>query len=109
MKRGEIIIHKIPRKKIMDLAKVIAPKTKKKIIGIRSGEKLHEELLTTEEAKHSKEFDRYFVIEPEFPFWQKDNFKEGKPLPEEFKYSSDTNKEWLTKEELREILKNLEK
>ena len=109
MKGGEIFIPKIPSMKIMDLAKVIAPKTKKKIIGIRSGEKLHEELLTTEEAKHSKEFDRYFVIEPEFPFWQKDNFKEGKPLPEEFKYSSDTNKKWLTKEELREILKNLEK
>ena len=109
MKGGEIFIPKIPSMKIMDLAEVMAHKTKKKIIGIRSGEKLHEELLTTEEAKHSKEFDRYFVIEPEFPFWQKDNFKEGKPLPEEFKYSSDTNKEWLTKEELREILKNLEK
>jgi len=109
MKGGEIFIPKIPSMKIMDLAEVMAHKTKKKIIGIRSGEKLHEELLTTEEAKHSKEFDRYFVIEPEFHFWQKDNFKEGKPLPEEFKYSSDTNKEWLTKEELREILKNLEK
>jgi len=109
MKGGEIFIPKIPSMKIMDLAEVMAHKTKKKIIGIRSGEKLHEELLTTEEAKHSKEFDRYFVIEPEFPFWQKDNFKEGKPLPEEFKYSSDTNKKWLTKEELREILKNLEK
>ena len=109
MKGGEIFIPKIPSMKIMDLAEVMAHKTKKKIIGIRSGEKLHEELLTTEEAKHSKEFDRYFVIEPEFHFWQKDNFKEGKPLPEEFKYSSDTNKKWLTKEELREILKNLEK
>ena len=107
MKGGEIFIPKIPSMKIMDLAKVIAPKGKIKVIGIRQGEKLHEELLTTEEAKHSKEFDRYFVIEPEFPFWQKDNFKEGKSLPEGFKYSSDTNKEWLTKEKLRYFLKNI--
>jgi UDP-N-acetylglucosamine 4,6-dehydratase (inverting) len=109
MKGGEIFIPKIPSMKITDLAEILAPEAKRKIIGIRPGEKLNEELLTIEEVHHSKEFDKYFVIEPEFPFWQKDNFKEGKPLPEGFKYSSDTNKEWLTKEQLKEILKNLEK
>jgi len=93
--------------KVIDLAKVLAPKAKIKIIGIRPGEKLHEELLTVEEARHSKEFDKYFVIEPQFPFWKKDNLKGGKPLPEGFRYSSDTNREWITKEEMRKILKKL--
>jgi UDP-N-acetylglucosamine 4,6-dehydratase (inverting) len=107
MKGGEIFIPKIPSMKVIDLAKVLAPKAKIKIIGIRPGEKLHEELLTVEEARHSKEFDKYFVIEPQFPFWKKDNLKGGKPLPEGFRYSSDTNREWITKEEMRKILKKL--
>lgn len=107
MKGGEIFIPKIPSMRIVDLANVIAPNAKKKVIGIRQGEKLHETLLTKEEIKHTKEFDKYFVIEPEFPFWHKENFKDGKPLTEEFEYSSDTNNRWLTKEKLKEMLKNL--
>ena len=107
MKGGEIFIPKISSMKIIDLAEVIAPGAKRKIIGVRPGEKLHEVLLTEEEALHAKEFDKFFIIEPEYPFWQKDNFKEGKSLPEGFKYSSDTNKEWLTKEKLRYFLKNI--
>ena len=108
MEGGEIFIPKIPSMKIIDLTKVIAPKAKIKVIGVRPGEKLHEELLTTEEAPHSKEFNRYFVIEPEFPFWEKDNFKNGNLLPKGFKYISDTNKEWITKEQMKKILKDLE-
>ena len=92
MKGGEIFIPKIPSMKIMDLAEVIASNAKRKVIGIRPGEKLHEVLLTEEEARHAREFDKYFVIEPEFPFWKKDNLEKGKFLPEGFKYSSDTNK-----------------
>jgi len=108
MKGGEIFIPKIPSMKIMDLAEVIAPSAKRKIIGIRPGEKVNEVLLTEEEALHTKEFDEYFVIEPEFPFWHKDNFQDGKPLPVGFKYTSDTNTEWLTKEKMAELLKNIE-
>ena len=108
MKGGEIFVPKIPSMKIMDLAEVIAPSAKRKIIGIRPGEKVNEVLLTEEEALHSKEFDKYFVIEPEFPFWHKDNFQDGKPLPVGFKYTSDTNTEWLTKEKMAELLKNIE-
>ena len=108
MKGGEIFVPKISSMKIMDLAELIAPNVKRKIIGIRPGEKLHEALLTEEEALHSKEFDKYFVIEPEFPFWHKDNFQDGKPLPAGFKYTSDTNTEWLTKEKMTELLKNIE-
>jgi UDP-N-acetylglucosamine 4,6-dehydratase len=108
MKGGEIFIPKIPSMKIMDLADVITPKAKKKIIGIRPGEKLHEILLTEEEAKHTKEFNEYFIVEPEFPFCEKGNFREGKSLVEGFKYSSDKNKTWFTKEKMRKILKNLD-
>jgi len=108
MKGGEIFIPKIPSMKIMDLAGVIAPGAKRKIIGIRPGEKVDEVLLTKEEAIHAKEFDTFFVIEPEYPFWHKDNFQDGKPLPAGFKYASNTNTEWLTKEKMAELLKNIE-
>ncbi len=107
MKGGEIFIPKIPSMKIIDLAEVVAPTAKKKIIGIRSGEKLHEILITGEEAEHTKEFDNYFAVEPEYPFWQKDNFRDGNPLPRGFRYTSNNNDKWITKEEMKEILSNL--
>lgn len=104
MKGGEIFVPKIPSMKITDLAKVISPNAQLKTIGIRAGEKLDEVLLTKEEARHTKELDDCFVIEPEFPFWTEDNYKEGKPLGEDFEYSSNSNKDWLTIEQLKDIL-----
>ena len=106
MKGGEVFIPKIYSMKITDLAEVIAPEAKRKIIGIRPGEKLDEVLLTEEEAKHTKEFDNFFVIEPEYPFWGKDNFQDGKLLPDGFRYTSKTNDQWINKEKMREILKD---
>ena len=103
MKGGETFVPKIPSMKVIDLANVIAPDAKKKVIGIRSGEKLHEILLTEDEARHTREFDNYFVIEPEHPFWEKDNFRDGNSLPEGFRYSSDGNDKWLTEDELGKI------
>lgn len=108
MKGGEIFIPKISSMKITDLAEVIAPNAQKKIIGIKPGEKIHEVLLTEEEAKHSKEFDKFFIIEPEHVFWRKENFSDGKSISEGFKYTSDKNNRWMTKEEMREILKKIE-
>lgn len=105
MKGGEIFIPKIPSMKIMDLADAIAPGAKTKVIGIRPGEKIHEVLVTEDEAKHSREFSSFFVIEPEHSFWHKGNLKGGKNLPEGFKYTSDNNKKWLTKKELMKIIK----
>lgn len=104
MQGGEIFIPKIPSMKITDLANVIAPGAKRKIIGIRAGEKLHEILLTEDETRHAKEFDNYFIIEPEHPFWKKDNFEDGELLPEGFRYTSDNNNRWLTKEELKRVV-----
>jgi UDP-N-acetylglucosamine 4,6-dehydratase (inverting) len=104
MKGGETFVPKIPSMKVIDLAKIIAPDAERKVIGIRSGEKLHEILLTEDEARHTKEFDNYFVIEPEHPFWEKNNFMEGESLPEGFRYTSDGNERWLTEDEIGKIV-----
>ncbi|WP_445475047.1 UDP-N-acetylglucosamine 4,6-dehydratase (inverting) [Methanococcoides methylutens] len=103
MKGGEIFIPKIPSMKITDLADTIAPDAKKVITGIRGGEKLHEIMITEDEARHATEFSDYFVIEPEFPFWDKNSTNSGKNLPNGFRYSSEINDVWLTKEQLKEM------
>lgn len=107
MQGGEIFVPKIPSTKIMDLAHSLAPEAKANMIGMRPGEKIHEELLTAEESAHTKEFDKYFVIGSEFPFWGKDNFKDGKALSEGFQYSSDANNEWLDEAQIKEMINNL--
>ena len=108
MHGGEVFVPKIPSMEITDLADVIAPDAEREVIGIRPGEKINEELLTREEARHAKEFDGYFVIEPEHPFWNKENHPEGNDLPEPFEYTSGKNDEWLSKDELREMINDLE-
>jgi UDP-N-acetylglucosamine 4,6-dehydratase (inverting) len=104
---GEVFVPKIPSMKVTDLADAVAPGVKTKIIGIRPGEKVHEVLLTEDEARHAREFEHYFVIEPEFPFWKKDMLPGGRVLPEGFKYASDTNDRWLNKDELSTMVKEL--
>ncbi|HEK9103244.1 UDP-N-acetylglucosamine 4,6-dehydratase (inverting) [Bacillus pfraonensis] len=104
MKGGEIFIPKIPSMKVTDLAKVIAPKCKIEFIGIRPGEKLHEAMITEDDARHTLEFENYYIIQPEFNWWDKANIGEGKPLPEGFSYASDKNDHWLTKEELKRFI-----
>lgn len=100
MRGGEIFVPKIPSMQIMSLVKAIAPNCKTKFIGVRPGEKIHECLLTEDEARHSLEFEDFFIIEPEHPWWQREGWKEGKTLPDDFRYSSDKNNKWLTVEEL---------
>jgi UDP-N-acetylglucosamine 4,6-dehydratase/5-epimerase len=100
MKGGEIFIPKIPSMKIMDLARTIAPDAEIVYIGIRPGEKIHEILLTEDESRHAKEFPDYFIIEPEFPFWNKNNLDGGTAPPVGFRYSSDNNSRWISQDEL---------
>lgn len=104
MKGGEIFIPKIPSIKITDLAEVIAPSAKKKVTGIRPGEKIHEVLLTSEEARHSRDLGNHFIIHPEQNFWGKTDLGEGKPLKDAFTYSSDNNDVWLNQSEIRKLL-----
>jgi UDP-N-acetylglucosamine 4,6-dehydratase len=103
MEGGEIFVPKIPSMKITDLINAIAPGCKQKIIGIRPGEKLHEVLLSEDEARHTAEEEKHFVIYPEAPSW---GFApKGKPnLTDGFRYASDTNTEWLTVEQLKAML-----
>ncbi len=103
MHGGEIFVPKIPSMRIMDLAEAIAPEAKTEIVGIRPGEKLHEIMITEDEARNAKEFSDYFVIEPEFPFWDKEKHVSFKSLPDGYRYSSDINDKWLTKEELKRM------
>jgi len=108
---GEIFIPKISSMKIIDLFKALAPNAKKEFIGIRPGEKLHEVLVTKEEARHAIELEKYFVIFPEYKsiFDIEKKFEKllsiGKKVPLDFSYTSDTNKKWLTEEDLTSLLK----
>lgn len=110
MSGGEIFIPKIPSMKLIDLFDAIVPNSEKEITGIRPGEKLHEVLLTKDESRHSVELDKYFVILPEQEqiFDIKVRFanilKISKILEKDFCYSSDNNKEWLSKEDFNKII-----
>ena len=107
MHGGEVFVPKIPSMKVTDLADVVAPQARRNITGIRPGEKINEILLTEEEARHAREFDDYFVIEPEFPFWRAEKLEGGRPLSTGFKYTSDNNSQWLTRDELEKMIKEL--
>ncbi len=107
MRGGEVFVPKIPSMKIIDLAETIAPNAKKRIIGIRPGEKIHEILITEDESRHSREFNDYFIIEPDPPFWDNNNSKRGKILPANFRYTSENNDKWLTKKELMRIIEEM--
>ena len=99
---GETYVRKIPSMNIMDLADVVAPNVKKEIIGIRPGEKLHEQMISKEDAMYTYEYDEYYKILPLINHWSDDEnrIKDGKRVDENFIYSSDTNKDWMTKDEL---------
>ncbi|MGB9905377.1 MAG: UDP-N-acetylglucosamine 4,6-dehydratase (inverting) [Desulfotomaculales bacterium] len=105
MRGGEIFIPKIPSMRIVDLAEAIAPGCRHEYIGIRPGEKLHEVMIPEDDARNTLDMGNFFIIQPQFPWWGKENWQEGKPVPEGFRYSSDTNDRWLTVEELRLITK----
>ena len=96
---GEIYVKKIPSIKVTDIAKVIAPQAKHKIIGIRPGEKLHEQMISSEDSYSTYEYSNFYKILPQINDWSKDSIriKNGVKVPEGFVYSSDNNTEWLTK------------
>ena len=93
MEGGEIYVKKIPSMKMIDLARVIAPDAKQEIVGIRPGEKLHEQMISAEDAYYTYEYPAHFKILPQINNWDKDanRIKDGKPVPEGFVYSSDTH------------------
>lgn len=104
MKGGEIFVPKIPSMKVMDLAKAIAPECELEFKGIRPGEKLHEAMITEDDARRTLEFDTFYIIQPEFPWWDAESLKGGKPVMEGFSYISNTNEHWLSVEELKKLV-----
>jgi UDP-N-acetylglucosamine 4,6-dehydratase (inverting) len=104
---GEIYVKKIPSMKILDIADAVTPNAKHEIIGIRPGEKLHEQMISSEDSHSTYEYSKYYKILPQINGWDKDKLriKKGKKLPNNFIYSSDRNLEWMTKSELRKWIK----
>jgi UDP-N-acetylglucosamine 4,6-dehydratase/5-epimerase len=101
---GEIYVKKIPSMKVTDIALAISPDSKHEIIGIRPGEKLHEQMISCEDAAHTYEYDDYFKILPAIHGWSQDpaRINGGKLVNADFSYTSDNNKEWMTIDCLRE-------
>jgi UDP-N-acetylglucosamine 4,6-dehydratase/5-epimerase len=105
---GEVFVPKIPSYRIMDVAQAIAPDCEYKIVGIRPGEKLHEEMITETDSFNTIELKDYYVICPSTPLWTKEEYcKEfgGKDVEPNFTYNSGTNDEWLSVEQIREQVK----
>jgi UDP-N-acetylglucosamine 4,6-dehydratase len=102
---GEVFIPKIPSMHVTDLAEAMAPGIPRDVVGIRPGEKLHEVLLTDDEARHAVDADDVYVVLPEHPWWtDQPRWLEGKPLPDGFVYASNSNDEWLGADELQALL-----
>jgi UDP-N-acetylglucosamine 4,6-dehydratase/5-epimerase len=104
MHGGEIFVPKIPSMKLLEMAQAIAPDCQIDCVGIRPGEKLHEVLLSEDEVRNAIERDDMFVIQPAQSWWRKENWKSDAALPEGFRYSSDSNSQWLTAEELYKLV-----
>lgn len=104
MHGGEIFVPKIPSMRLVDLAETIAPGCEIEYIGIRPGEKLHEVLVSDDESRQTVSMDEMFIIKPSHPWWSAENWIHGKPLPDGFRYSSDTNEQWLTRRQLEELI-----
>lgn len=109
MQGGEVFVPKIPSMKIVDIARVIAPDAELDAIGIRPGEKLHEVLIHQDEARATIELEDMFVVQPSEALWFGHAWQDiGKPLPEGYRYASDSNSEWLTLDQIKEIVAPIE-
>lgn len=105
---GETFISKIPSFKITDLAQAILPGCEMPEVGIREGEKLHEIMVTREDSPLTYEYDKHFIVYPHYDWWEKDRvLEDGRKVEDGFEYSSGTNREWMSVEEIKERLKHV--
>lgn len=104
---GEIFIPKIPSMKVKDFMHSLAPECTIKIIGIRPGEKMHEMLVTPEEARHTVEFDNHYIILPEFEWMHIDAYNSAKKVPPDFFLASYSNQDWLDDARLKKLVQSL--
>jgi UDP-N-acetylglucosamine 4,6-dehydratase len=109
MHGGEVFVPKIPSMKVVDLATAVAPECKVEVIGIRPGEKLHEVLISDDEARTTVELEDMYVVQPAEALWFGHDWQAlGKPLPDGFRYTSSNNTQWLNLEQIREIIDPIE-
>jgi len=108
MQGGEVFVPKIPSTRIIDLARAIAPQATFEVMGIRPGEKLHEVLISEDEARSAKERSDMYVVVPTITLWQRNLQYEGASLPDGFRYSSDTNPDWLDVDQIRQMVSPFE-
>jgi UDP-N-acetylglucosamine 4,6-dehydratase (inverting) len=104
---GEIFVPKIPSYKITEVAKAIGPNCKHEVVGIRPGEKIHEEMITSSDSFSTYDLGKYYVILPQIPFWNLEEYKKefnAVKVAEGFSYSSGANTEWVSAEELRKLI-----
>lgn len=104
MHGGEVFVPKIPSMRVIDLAKAMAPRARIQSVGIRPGEKIHETLVSEDEVRYAVEFSDMYVIRPAHPWWRIENWSNGSPLLEGFRYTSDANSQWLSLADLQRII-----
>ena len=102
MRGGEVFVPKIPSMRVIDLAEAVAPECEIEYVGIRPGEKVHESLISPDEARTTIEMDGMYVIQPPHPWFRGREWQEGM-LPDGFQYTSDANESWLSVDELRKM------
>lgn len=108
MQGGEIFVPKVPSMNIVDLAEAIAPGCRHEIIGVRPGEKLHEVMVPADDARRTLELRDFYIIKPELPQLHRfGNWEEGEPVPDGFSYASDSNTQWLSREEIQRLVSRL--
>ncbi|MDD1665165.1 MAG: UDP-N-acetylglucosamine 4,6-dehydratase (inverting), partial [Methanomicrobiales archaeon] len=108
MSGGEVFVPKIPSMNIMDLAKAVAPRSGIDYIGVRPGEKIHEVLISGDEAPQTVEFGDRYVILPSSPWFRNRHWDQATRVPEGFSYTSDTNPQWLSLEQIRQLVADLQ-
>ena len=104
MHGGELFVPKIPSMRVTDLAAAIAPDARLEVVGIRPGEKLHEEMISVEDARRTVDAGEFYVMKPEFDWWHEFNWPTATPLADGFRYTSDTNTQWLSVDDLRAMV-----
>jgi UDP-N-acetylglucosamine 4,6-dehydratase len=106
MRGGEVFVPKIPSLNVVDLAHAVAPHLPQRVVGIRPGEKLHEVMITEDDARTTAEFDDHYIICPAFKFWDDSEWPDygTRAVPQDFHYASNTNPQWLSIEQLKALV-----
>ena len=104
MQGGELFVPRIPSMRLVDLATAVAPQARIEIVGIRPGEKLHEEMIGVDDARRTRDAGDFYVMLPDVDWWDSTAWEHAKLVPPGFRYTSDANSQWLTVEDLRRMI-----